>query len=242
MIKWIGAILGYMYFRFGGAILGYFIGSLIDRVVFKKGRAPLGGFQSYSITKEAFELNLLSLSAIIIKADGKVLKNELNFVRNYFIGNYGKDYADKIFSKFNLEVKKENQNIEKITGFFKRATPYETRLQIVHFLFGVANADGAVSELEQKKLEQISIFLGIRNLDFESIKAMFVKNADNAYKILEINPDVSDSEVKKAYREMAKKYHPDKLVTDDPALKKGAQEKFQEVQKAYEIIQKERGI
>ena len=102
MIKWIGAILGYMYFRFGGAILGYFIGSLIDRVVFKKGRAPLGGFQSYSITKEAFELNLLSLSAIIIKADGKVLKNELNFVRNYFIGNYGKDYADKIFSKFNL--------------------------------------------------------------------------------------------------------------------------------------------
>ena len=61
MIKWIGAILGYMYFRFGGAILGYFIGSLIDRVIFKKGRAQLGGFQSYSITKEAFELNLLSL-------------------------------------------------------------------------------------------------------------------------------------------------------------------------------------
>ena len=71
---------------------------------------------------------------------------------------------------------------------------------------------------------------------------MFVKQADNAYKILEIDPNVTDVEVKKAYREMAKKYHPDKLISDDPALKKGAQEKFQEVQKAYEAIQKKRNI
>ena len=59
---------------------------------------------------------------------------------------------------------------------------------------------------------------------------------------MEISPNVSDSEVKKAYREMAKKYHPDKLQSKDPALIKGAQEKFQEVQKAYETIQNERGL
>ena len=67
---------------------------------------------------------------------------------------------------------------------------------------------------------------------------MFVKSADNAYKILEISPNATDTEVKKAYRTMAKKYHPDKLQTDDAALKKGAQEKFQQVQAAYEAIQK----
>jgi DnaJ like chaperone protein len=48
--------------------------------------------------------------------------------------------------------------------------------------------------------------------------------------------------VKKAYRTMAKKYHPDKLSSADPAMLKGAQEKFQQVQAAYEKIQKERGL
>jgi len=71
---------------------------------------------------------------------------------------------------------------------------------------------------------------------------MFFQNTDSAYKILEIPTTASDMEVKKAYRQMAKKYHPDKLQSQDSALVKGAQEKFQEVQKAYESIQKERGL
>jgi DnaJ like chaperone protein len=71
---------------------------------------------------------------------------------------------------------------------------------------------------------------------------MFFQETDSAYKILEITPNATDAEVKKAYREMAKKYHPDKLQSQDSALIKGAQEKFQEVQKAYETIQKERGL
>ena len=68
------------------------------------------------------------------------------------------------------------------------------------------------------------------------------KYTESAYRILEISPSATSTEIKKAYREMAKKYHPDKLKSKDPALIKGAQEKFQEVQKAYEAIQKERGI
>ena len=84
--------------------------------------------------------------------------------------------------------------------------------------------------------------LGIYTSDLESIKAMFVKSTDNAYRILEISPSANDAEVKKAYRTMAKKYHPDKLQSKEPALIKGAQEKFQEVQKAYDEIQKQRGI
>ena len=71
---------------------------------------------------------------------------------------------------------------------------------------------------------------------------MFIKSADNAYKILEIEKAASDEEVKKAYRKMAKKYHPDKVITDNEAIKKGAEEKFKEVQIAYEQIQKEWGI
>ena len=71
---------------------------------------------------------------------------------------------------------------------------------------------------------------------------MFIQETDSAYKILEIMSSATDTEVKKAYREMAKKYHPDRLRSKDTALIKGAKEKFQEVQKAYEAIRKERGL
>lgn len=187
------------------------------------------------------QLNLLSLAAIVIKADGKVDKRELQFVRNYFIANYGKDYAENIFARFNSEINKENQNLEDLTRLFVQGARYETRLQIIHFLYGIANADGHIAEQEIKKIAQIAKALQLRLVDVESIKAMFVKSADNAYKILEMSSTATDAEVKKAYRNMAKKYHPDKIQTEDAALKKGAQEKFQQVQAAYEMIQKERG-
>ena len=187
------------------------------------------------------QLNLLSLAAIVIKADGKVDKRELQFVRNYFIANYGKDYAENIFARFNSEINKENQNLEDLTRLFVQGARYETRLQIIHFLYGIANADGHIAEQEITKIAQIAKALQLRLVDVESIKAMFVKSADNAYKILEISSTATDAEVKKAYRNMAKKYHPDKIQTEDAALKKGAQEKFQQVQAAYEMIQKERG-
>ena len=71
---------------------------------------------------------------------------------------------------------------------------------------------------------------------------MFFKSADSAYKILEIEKTASDSEIKKAYRAMAKKYHPDKVQHMDDAYKKGAEDKFRKVQEAYEQLQQERGF
>ena len=112
----------------------------------------------------------------------------------------------------------------------------------MNFLFGVANADGSISKSELQKINQIAAAIGIGSNDLESIKAMFIKATGNAFRILEISPSATDSEVKKAYRSMAKKYHPDKLQSKDPAMIKGAQEKFQEVQRAYEAIQKERKL
>lgn len=241
MIKWITAILGYTYLRFGGAILGYFVGSILEQMLNKGQRNPFGSVQFQQMRANEVQLNLLSLAAIVIKADGKVDKRELQFVRNYFIANYGKDYAENIFARFNSEINKENQNLEDLTRLFVQGARYETRLQIIHFLYGIANADGHIAEQEVKKIAQIAKALQLRLVDVESIKAMFVKSADNAYKILEISSTATDTEVKKAYRNMAKKYHPDKIQTEDAALKKGAQEKFQQVQAAYEMIQKERG-
>jgi DnaJ like chaperone protein len=240
MIKWIAAFLGYSFFRFPGALLGFIIGGVVER--FFSSSRSWSEVGSQRPTTAAFQLNLLALAATVIKADGSVKQQELQFVRNFFITNYGSQMASTIFEKFNEEVKKERQNIPELTQIFNQRAPYETRLQILHFLFGVANADGSISKTELSKVEQIAAALGIRPSDMESIKAMFVKATDSAYKILEISSSASDDEVKKAYRTMAKKYHPDKLQSKDPALIKGAQEKFLKVQEAYEAIQKERGL
>ncbi len=241
MLKWITAILGYTYFRFGGAILGYFLGSILEQLFNPNKRSAFGSIQFQQMRTDQVQLNLLSLAAIVIKADGKVDQRELKFVRNYFIANYGEEYASSIFAKFNTEIKKEQQNLNELTRLFVQGARYETRLQILHFLYGIANADGHIAEVEVQKILQIALAMQLRSSDIESIKAMFVKSTDNAYKILEIQPDASDAEVKKAYREKAKKFHPDKIQSDDAALKKGAQEKFQQVQAAYETIQKQRG-
>lgn len=240
MFKWILAFFGYSFLRFPGALLGFFVGGAIERIY-----NPSSSWikvRTQNLNPEIFQLNLLALAATVIKADGIVKKQELQFVRNFFITNYGNLKATNIFEKFNAEIKKEKQNIPDLTQIFTQRAQYETRLQILHFLFGVANADGLVSKTELSKVEQIAAALGIRQSDMESIKAMFIKDTDNAYTILEILSSASDDEVKKAYRTMAKKYHPDKLQSKDPALIKGAQEKFQKVQEAYEVIQKERSL
>jgi DnaJ like chaperone protein len=71
---------------------------------------------------------------------------------------------------------------------------------------------------------------------------MFVSDIDAAYRILELSPDASDEELKKAYRRMAIKYHPDKVEHLGPDIQRSAKEKFQQLNQAYEDIKKMRGI
>jgi DnaJ like chaperone protein len=246
MFRWLGAILGFIFYRFAGAVIGFFLGSLLDSMGgSKKGGGYRGVFRQQSrdrVSPADFELNLLSLASLVIKADGAVSQAELDYVRQYFVQAYGKDRANATFRVFNEVIKKREISAQRIGGLLRQRMRYESRLQVVHFLFSIANADGLVSEAEVGIINTISINLGIQNPDFESIKAMFFKNPDSAYKILEIERTATDAEVKAAYRTMAKKYHPDKLQHMDEAYRKGAEDKFTKVQEAYEQLQKERGF
>ena len=241
MVKWFGAILGYFLFRLPGALLGFFLGSLVDGMN-KGGGSIFRDLGRAQVSPQDFELHLISLCSIVIKADGSVTQQELNYVRQYFLSTYGKEKANAIFRTFNEVVKKREVSAQRICSYLNQRTRYEVRLQLVHFLFGIAGADGGVSQAEVEKLREIAGYLRLGPRDFESIKAMFFESADTAYTILEIERAATDDEVKKAYRNMAKKYHPDRVNTQDEAIKKGAEEKFKQVQKAYEQIQKERGL
>ena len=245
MLKWAGAVLGFIFRGVIGAVGGFFLGSVLDGLFGEKSEGRRTIFQDIgrqNVSPADFELNLLSLCSIVIKADGQVNQRELDYVRQYFLSTYGKEKANAIFRTFNDVIKKREISAQRICNYLNQRTRYEVRLQLLHFLFGIAQADGQVSTAEINKLGELAGYLRIGRHDFESIKAMFVKSADNAYKILEIEKGATDEEVKKAYRKMAKKYHPDRVITENEAIKKGAEEKFKEVQKAYEVIQQERGI
>ncbi len=243
MFKWILAVIGFMFFRYPGAVLGFILGTVIDNW-----NRSSGGFNSVFKTESStvspgdFELNLLSLASLVIKADGQVSQTEMDYVRTYFVQAYGKERANATFRTFNEVIKSREISAQRIGLYLQQRTKYEVRLQILHFLFSIAQADGNVSNAELSQLQSIAGFLALNNRDFESIKAMFFKSADNAYKILEIEKSATDAEVKKAFRTMAKKYHPDKLHHMDEAYRSGAEDKFRMVQEAYEKIQKERGI
>lgn len=243
MIKWVAAILGYLVFRFPGAILGFFIGSFMDQLGGNKGSGSIfGSMGQRQVSPVDFELHLISLCSIVIKADGTVSQREMDYVQGYFVSTYGKEKANAIFRTFNEINKKQEISVERICSTLIQRTRYEVRLQLVHFLFGIAQADGHISKAELDRIYDIARLLQLGRRDFESIQAMFMKSADNAYKILEIDKGASNDDVKKAYRSMAKKYHPDRVNTENEAIKKGAEEKFKEVQKAYEEIQRERGM
>ncbi|MCR9226147.1 MAG: TerB family tellurite resistance protein [Flavobacteriaceae bacterium] len=244
MIKWIAALLGYFMFRFPGAVLGFIVGTFLDNFGSsgKRSGSIFENVTRQSVSPADFELNLLSLCSIIIKADGQVNQRELDYVRQYFLSTYGKEKANAIFRTFNEVIKKREISAQRISTFMVQRTRYEVRLQMLHFLFGIAQSDGQVSKAEIQKLREIAGYFRVNQHDFESIMAMFIKSTDNSYKILEIEKAATDDEVKKAYRNMAKKYHPDRVVTENEAIRKGAEEKFKEVQKAYETIQKERGM
>ena len=233
MYKWILALIGFYIFRLPGFFIGMFIGHQIDKNNFTK----IGN----SIKKE-FELNLLALASILIKSDGEVSKQELQFVRNYFISIYGQYRANILFKEFNTNIDKKNISAKQICNFFLKRTTYGTRLQLIHFLFNIAKADGSISKAEIEKLLEFTQLLNISIADFESIKAMFFKSSDSDYKILEVDKNCSNEDLKKAYRELAKKHHPDKVQNLGDVYVKAAKEKFSKIQAAYENIKKQRGI
>jgi DnaJ like chaperone protein len=243
MIRWIAAIIGYSIFRFPGSIIGFLLGSLFEGNSSSNGsRRSIFTQSKQRVSPAEFELNLLSLASLVIKADGIVNQKELDFVRQYFVQAYGKEQANATFKVFNEEIKKKQLSAQKIAAFLRNRMRYESRLQIIHFLFSVAKADGQISDPEVREINNITGFLGINHHDFESIKAMFFNNPDSAYKILEIEKTANPDQIKKAYRTMVKKYHPDKLQHMDEVYRNGAEEKFRKVQEAYEQIQKERGF
>ena len=221
-----------------GGILGYAWASMSDSVSIKGYKKNIS---NPNTQPGDFIVSLMVLFAKVMKADNKLLRSELNYIKD-FLNKELKSSDVQYFMILFKDILKQDYPLKDVCRQIQRSMDHPSRIELIHILFGLAFADKQIDDKEIKVIHTIAGYLNINSKDYESIKAMFIKDNTYAYKILEIDPSCNDDEVKKGYRKMANKYHPDKVSHLGIDLQHIAEEKFKAVNNAYQTIKKERKI
>ncbi len=233
--KWLGGGLGFVMGGPIGGLMGLLVGAVIDS---QTSDTPTSTVRT---TQGDFGMSLLVLVAAVMKADGKVVKSELDYVKQFFVRQFGQESAKQALLMLK-DILKQEIPVRDVSIQISRNMDYSSRLQLLHLLFNVSLADTIIDPSELEIIEKISGYLGVASADFLSIKNMFIPETGSSYLILEIDQSSSNDELKKAYRRMAMKYHPDKVSHLGEEYRKSAEEKFKKVNEAYEKIKKERNM
>jgi len=228
--KWLWGGLGWAMGGPIGAIMGYALGSMTS------------SNRNYTQTRGGdFGAAMLILFAAVMKADNELKKSELNFVKKFLTDNFGANYTKQRMELFK-KILSQDINVQDVCSQIKTHMDLNSKIQLIHILFALSKADNEIHQNEISIVSDIANLIDINNEDFESIKAMFVPNTKAAYQILGLDTNANDSEIKMAYRKMATKYHPDKVLHLGDEFSKIAEEKFKSINDAYQQIKKERII
>lgn len=256
--KWIGSIVGFMAGGPLGALAGFAIGSIFDGSSTERySEEDYDGGNKYEDPaygqRNSFLFSMLVLASYIIKADGKVMHSEMEFVRQFLRVNFGEaavSQGNQIL--LNLFEQRKQMELKHPHAFkntiyecgvqIRQNMSYELRLQLLSFLAKIAQCDGHVCQEEIEALKEVAQAMGLSAQEVDSMMNLGGNTLEEAYKVLELTPDATDEEVKKAYRKLALKHHPDKVATLGEDVKKAAEEKFQQINNAKEMIFKARGI
>ena len=233
----IGAGLGWTLLGPIGAIIGGVIGSkLDDKLIPSKGPRQ-------QTSREDFYASLIIIFAFVIKADRKIDKNEVEYVKQYLMKSVSDtNFVQELMYLFK-QVLEKDIDIEPVSRQISQHMDIPSRIQLIHLLFNLSLSDGSIDEAEKDAIQRITLGVGLNNLDYESIYASYFQKTDDAfYKILEISPDAGDEEVKQAYKRQALLYHPDKVSHLGKDLVATAEEKFKVINEAYQTIRSERGM
>ena len=218
-----------------GAILGYAYGSINAEPEFKNFGSSSGRGYAHKTRHGDFVISVLVLLAKVMKADGKLLKSELDYVKNFLIQQFGVLQAKELMMVFK-DILDQEYPLRDVCRQIQKSMDHPSRLELIHILYGLSAADGDVHEKEVQVIQAIANYLNINKNDYESIKATFAKDKDAPYRILEIDASANEEEVKKAFRKMANKYHPDKVSHLGKEMQEIAEEKFKAVNDAYQQI------
>ncbi len=232
--KWIGGGIGLITLGPIGALIGFFLGAVIDE------QSSVTG----STTKRSsgdYVTSLMVLVTAVVRADGKIVQSEIDYVKRHLYASYGQDMAHR--SVYMIKQMMHQQiPVQEVSIQMGQRLNKASCIQIIRFLFGVAYADGYLDENERIIIIKIAKNMGIDDANIKSIHSIFRPAADNSYLTLGISKNASNDEIKRAYRKLALKYHPDKVDSLDHKAKKEAQQKFQKISEAYNKIKQERGL
>ena len=232
--KWILGGLGFVLGGPIGALIGVGIASLFDT---DHQSTTNTRTRNARATQGDIRVSIIVLLACVIKADGRVLKSEISFVKPFLVRNFGEEGAKQALQLLK-QLLEQSINPTDVAQQIRQHVNYSVRLELVHLLLEVAKADGEVVDAETHIIELIATQMGISAADYQSLLSLYRTHTDEnwAYTALEIQPTATDDEVKKAYRRMAMKYHPDKVANAGEEIRQQATEKFRKINEAYEAI------
>lgn len=253
--KWILGGLGFVIGGPIGALIGALIGSAFDNACDACNTNDASQEQANnnsqrhsqhrrsSTTQGDISVSIIVLLACVIKADGRVLKSEISFVKPFLVKTFGEAGAKQSLHLLK-QLLQQDINPTAVAQQIRQHVNYSIRLELVHLLLQVAQSDNEVADSECRIIEIISVNMGISDADYQSLLSPYrkQKNTNWAYNALEIQPSATDEEVKKAYRRMAMKYHPDKVATAGDNIRQQATEKFRMINEAYEHIKSLRSL
>jgi DnaJ like chaperone protein len=257
LFKFIGIIAGFYFFGIFGAILGWLIGSILDRVrIYGPGGVnPLDKALRQSVFLETVFISMGKLA----KADGRVSEEEIAHVEQ-FMQKLGMtaDHRQQAIQLFKQGTAPDF-DIEPVYMRFMSVCGHTRDLKqmLLIYLIVMALADGYLHPAERDLLTQIASRLGYTGDEFLQVMDMVLNQShfaggqapaadalEDAYKALGVERDSADAEIKRAYRKLMSQYHPDKLIgqglpEDMIAV---ATEQAKEIQLAYDLIKKSRNL
>lgn len=250
--KWIFGGLGFVLGGPIGALIGVFVASMFEsasNILQSDGSNDTSNTPPYSsrrttrTTQGDISVSIIVLLACVIKADGRILKSEINSIKPFLIRNFGEEGAKQALQLLKQLLEQDIHPAE-VAAQIRQYVNYSIRLELIHLLLEVAKADGEVADSECQVIETIAMSMGISTADYQSLLSLYRKQQDAnwAYTALEIEPTATDEEVKKAYRRMAMKYHPDKVANAGENIRQQATDKFRAINEAYEHIKSLRGL
>ncbi len=172
------------------------------------------------------------LAASVIRCNRNYTGDTENFIYKFMAQHFGP-------AGMKLKMESVGTHVETGTEPYTRMAckelnilaTYDSKINIVNFLLGVADADDYINAKELRTINRIAGYLGIREPDFTELKQNFL-GRNNPYFILGVEDGATMDKVKSAYRKMTLKYHPDKMKEKDGGAK------FRQIQKAFETIRK----
>ncbi|MCY1014790.1 TerB family tellurite resistance protein [Pyxidicoccus sp. MSG2] len=187
--------------------------------------------------------DLCALFIEVAHADGDVRREEVREVRRYFesVLGYGPESLQLVRGHLKAFLARP-PDLDAAARACGEQLPSAERHQLLDALFELALVDGALQRSEREVLRRAARGLDISEEEEQAIAAQHLGAGDDHYAVLGLTPDATDTEVKRAFRQLAAEHHPDKAAHAGRQAAEQASRRFQELRDAYEEIRRLRGL